>query len=268
MPEIVDSDAPARSTRFGLAARLRLRRGGRGRPVRGPGRRRDPWRLAFAALLVLALVGISGWVVLGSRLLVVRHVQVTGVHRLTAGQVRAAAHVPIGTPLARLDTGAVRASVATIPQVRAVAVQRHWPATVRIVVTERRPGAAVRTPAGYALVDPAGVTVATARHRPQDLPLLRVSGGLRGNPAVRAGIDVVAGLPRSLSTRVLRVEASNPQQVTLVLRAPHGRHTRTVRVRWGDPGQEAEKARALIALLRHHPAGRYDVSSPTVVTAH
>jgi len=221
----------------------------------------------FVVILMIGLVGAAGWVVLGSRLLVVRHVDVTGMNRLNRAQVLGAAAVPLGTPLARLDAGAVRERVATVAQVRSVRVERSWPSTLKIEITERTPRAAVARDGRYDLVDGSGVTIATAKKRPADLPLLEANGGLPGNPAVAAGVSAITALPKPLAGVLRRVSAPDAAHVTLHLRIhrPHVPGGQYISVVWGDGARGAEKAAVLTGLLRHK-AKVYDVSSPDVAT--
>ena len=72
--------------------------------------------LATAVTLVL-LAGAAGWLVLGSSVLGARTVEVVGESRLSADEVVARAEVPAGTPLARLDTGAIADRVAGLAPV-------------------------------------------------------------------------------------------------------------------------------------------------------
>ena len=248
------------------------RPGGPGKPAKPPvGRRRtNPWKAAFAVVLVVGLLGTAVWVVLGSRLLVVRHVQITGMKRLDRAEVLDAASVRLGTPLARLDTGAVGDRVATVAQVRTVAVSRSWPSTLRIAITERTPRVAVARDGRYDLVDGAGVTVVTTK-KPSGLPRLDVDGTLPGNPAVRAAVSAATALPPSLAPRLRRMTATDAAHVTLHLRlwrripGTHHKHPVPITVDWGDASRPGEKADVLTALLHHH-AHRYDVSDPDVAT--
>src|SRR2546423_102187 len=108
------SDAiPASVRRFNARARQR-----RWQAVR-------PWLVGAAGL---ALAGVAGWVVYGTPLLGVRTVAVQGATLLSADEVRAAAGIPDGTPLASLDLGAVRRRVAALPPGRAPRGERDWPA--------------------------------------------------------------------------------------------------------------------------------------------
>jgi cell division protein FtsQ len=239
-------------------------------------KRTNPWKALFVVVLMVGLVGAAGWVVLGSRLLVVRHVDVTGMKRLHRAEVLRAAAVPLGTPLARLNGGAVRARVAAVAQVRSVTISRKWPSTLRIQITERTPEVAVAADGRFDLVDAAGVTVATAKKPPHGMPRLNITGGLPGNPAVRAAVAAVTALPPALEAKVRQVDAPDAAHVTLHLRIwrpipgpripgrPHKR-PHAVTVAWGDGSRGKEKSDVLTALLTHD-ATRYDVSSPDVAT--
>jgi cell division protein FtsQ len=223
---------------------------------RRPGRRgRAPWRAAFLVVLALVIVAGAGWALLGSSLLVVRHVRVSGNPGLPAAQVSAASGIVPGTPLARLNSAAAQRRIERIPQVLSALVRRSWPDTVVISIRERTAELAVAAAAGFELVDAHGVVVSTAASRPAAMPLLTSPPGqLRGSPAVSAAAAVLAGLPAPVRGRVLAMTATAARGVTLQLR---GR----VSVRWGDASRGAAKATELQALLR--TGARYvDVSSP------
>jgi cell division protein FtsQ len=226
-----------------------------GRPARRAG---DPWRAAFLAVLAIAIVLGAGWALLGSSLLVVRHVEVTGNRQVPAAAVRAAAGIQAGTPLARLDAAAATRRVERIAQVLSARVTRSWPDTVVISVRERTPSLAVASNGLFELVDIHGVVVRTSARRPAGLPLLdSAPPRLAGSPAVRAAVLVLGDLPAALRRRVTSVStAAVDNAVTLYLRGG-------ITVRWGGTGRAAAKARELQSLMRTH-ARRYDVSAPGV----
>src|SRR5690606_10516519 len=97
-------------------------------PAAAPPRRNSRLLVGGAAAVILLIVA-GAWAVGWSSLLDVRTVEVVGVHRLAADDIRSRAAVPLGTPLARLDTSAVRDRLIDIPQVADVAVSRRWPHT-------------------------------------------------------------------------------------------------------------------------------------------
>ena len=127
--------------------------GGRGlRPQpddRRPSRRRPSGKSVLFAVLGAAILAGMAWALLGSRLLVVRSVRVIGAGpTVSAAQVLAAAHVPHGLPLIRVDTGAIAHRVEQLRQVQYAKVSKDWPSTVVITVQPRTPVFAVRAPAG------------------------------------------------------------------------------------------------------------------------
>lgn len=237
-------------------------------------RRRTPWRAAFFVLAGAGIIAAVAWALLGDRLLVVRSVTVTGTRLVTPAQVIAAADVPLGTPLLRVDAGAATRRVEAIPQVASATVTEDWPDHLTIAVTERVPALAVRmVGGGYDLVDPTGTIVRWSKTRPAGLPLFTTSltgSALRGNPGVTAAADVLAELDPSLARSVATVSAAQvltgegdsvitAQQVTLSL-------ADGTTVVWGDASDAAQKNRELTILLRE--SVRYvDVRAPgTVVT--
>lgn len=238
-----------------------------GSPAAMPGH--QPWRAAFFALAVVAIVAGVAWALLDSRFFVVRSVQVTGTHLVTGAEVRSAAAIPPGLPLIRVNSAAVAHRVERIRQVQSARVSRDWPDGVTIAITERTPVLAVRTGSGYQLIDKYGVAVEPSSGHPRGLPLLEAAPGagpvpvsvpaLRGSPAVYAAAAVLHELPRSLARSVLAVQAPSASEVTLKL-------ARGVTVVWGGTDRPAEKARELALLLRTH-ARAYNVSAPgTAVT--
>jgi cell division protein FtsQ len=238
-------------------------------PAAAP-RRRTPWRAAFFALAGLGIIAGVAWALLGSRLLVVRSVEVKGTHLVSTAQVLAAAAVPLGTPLMRVNTTEVAQRVDAIRQVASATVTKDWPDHLLITVRERVPVVAVRMAAGgYDLVDPDGVIVRWATARPAALPLFLTtlpSGSLRGDPGLAQTSAVLAELPSWLARSVAEVTvsgtgagASAQAQVTLYLRD----HKTVV---WGGTDRAAQKE-AELAILMRDPAGYFDVSaSGTAVT--
>jgi cell division protein FtsQ len=243
--------------------------------TRGPGgTRRVRWKPVVFGLAALAIVAGVAWALLGSRFLVVRSVQVTGTGpQVSRAQVLAAARIPAGLPLIRVNTAAVARRVDGIRQVQSTQVSRNWPHTVVISVRLRTPVFAVAVVRGrYALVDAYGVDVRDAARRPPGMPLLQLTAGAAGpggpagaaapsslRPVASAAAAVLRELPPRIARRVAVVTAPTPADVSL--RLANG-----VVIVWGDTARPAEKARELALLMRTH-ARRYDVSAPgTAVT--
>jgi len=258
-------EARGREEQSGGGREARGREERSGRPVRRAGAARGRrWRPKRKAVLFAAagagIVAAMGWALLGSRLLVVRSVQVVGAGRsVSAAQVLAAAHVPYGLPLIRVNTGAIARHVERLRQVQNAQVSRDWPSTVVISVQPRTPVFAVRVPGGYALLDRFGVSVRDVAAQP-GLPLLTVAGttgSLRGNPAVRAAALVLRELPPRVARKVATVSALGPSDVSVTL-------TDGAVVIWGSTGRAGEKAKELTLLMRTR-ARSYDVSGQSTV---
>jgi cell division protein FtsQ len=211
-------------------------------------------RLLGGALVAVVLVVLAAlvWLLAASPVLAAKRVTVVGQRELSVQQVQDAAAVPLGVPLIRQDLDAIAARTATLPQVASATVQRHWPSTITVTVTERRPLVAILQPDGYALVDAQGVAfetrprvpagVLTADADPSNAPLLVDLG------------TVAAALPEGLRAKVARVKATADGDVTLVLSAG-------TTVHWGEAAESPLKAQIVTALLKKKPRS-IDVSAP------
>lgn len=213
------------------------------------------WLTALAALTV---IGLLVWVVYGTGVFAVSRVDVTGTKVLTPDQVRAAAAVTFGTPLARLDTDGVVARVAGLAPVARVAVDRQWPDTVVIRVTERTPVAVVPSRGRYAVVDAGGVVFHTVAKRPRELPLVELARPGPKDVTTRDALRVLAALTPQLRAALVKLSAPSTTRITLHL-------TKGRTVIWGDAEHSIRKAQAATALLKRS-ARVIDVSAPDVVT--
>ena len=210
-------------------------------------------RPALWTLSVLTVLAAAGWVLLASPLLVVREVGVVGADRVPPGEVTALVEPVLGTPMARVDAGAVRRSVGALDLVKEVEVVRAWPSTLEVRLVERVPIAALPEGDGFTLVDVDAVVIAEVPQAPADLPVLQVD--VDAGPAVlRAAAGVLTALPADLRAEVAQVGATTPDDVRLRLHDG-------AEVVWGSPADSALKADVLRA-LRQQDAAVYDVSAP------
>lgn len=196
----------------------------------------------------------AAWVLLGSQLLAVENVSVTGTGRVSVAQVQGIVAVVPGTPLARVDTAGVAERLRALPPVASVSVSRHWPHELRVSIVERVVVAAQRQASGYALLDGGGVMVALSPTVPKGVVPLTSSSPA----ATAAALTVLHSLPRALLVRLGSLQAVTAEQVTLVL-------TDRRQVLWGGAQDNAVKAAAATVLLRM-PGTVYDVSAKGVVT--
>ena len=229
--------------------------------VSGRPRRRRRWLRWVLAFLVLALIGAAVWLLGFSSVLATRQVNVAGVSVLNAAQVRAAAAVPLGLPLARQDLDAVAARVATLVPVESVTVDRTWPDAVDIRITERTPVLALRDIGGFNLVDRAGVAFDQVPQRPPGVVLAEAD---RSNRALLVSIGVVAqALPEELRTKVSQYSRHHPESTdrdSVVRTDDQLGYRRPVRPQGPDRGRTAapqapRRRRVLTPQSRHSLTG-------------
>ncbi len=291
-PEPEERAEPARATpgrtgatrtarpRAGAAAARRAERergrAERGRPVRDSARtltrRRPPATRAedrvptrgrylarrwIAVLAVLSVVAVA-YLVMFTSLLGVRSVEVVGVKDIPEADVLKAAAIEHGTPMVRLDADEAAARVARLPRVFEVVVERSWPSTVEIVVTERTPVAVRRAGKEIHLIDATGLDSAIAKAPPKGLPTLVMDDVRPDNPATKAAVTVLTAIPEQLRAEVVSVSARTPGDVRLTLA------DRRV-VKWGNARDNERKA-AVLAPLLTRPGKTYDVATPKFPT--
>ncbi len=214
--------------------------------------RRRRWLLAGIAALVVALLATAAWLVLGSDVLGVRTVAVSGNTITNTDDVRRLAELPTGTPLARVDLEGVATRVAGLPAVKTVKVAREWPNTVTVQITERSPLFAIETPGGYWIADDQGVVFKSSA----DADGLMVASVSNGDPRLIRDLGtVLSALPAGLRSRVDKVGADTVDSIVLYL--PGGN-----RIVWGSADQSPLKAQVVVPLLKQQGTV-YDVSAPS-----
>jgi cell division protein FtsQ len=217
-------------------------------PTGGRSRR---WLTASAVVVVLLVLA---WVIGFSSVLGARTVTVKGNHAVSAAAIRQAAAIRSGTPLLRLDKGAVQRRLAALPEVRGATVTTSYPSTVTITVTERVAVAYRTAGAGAELIDRDNVAFRTVTAPPAGLPLVDDSG----DPAkAAAAARVAASLPTAVAKKVSSIAVPTTESITLKL--ADGRT-----ILWGGTDRSDEKARLLQALLGQ-PGTYFDLSDPGAV---
>ena len=219
-------------------------------------------RRIAAVLAVVLLVVVAAGACLYSPWTTVRRISVSGTQRVDPASVTQLLADQRGRPLLLVDTGALQARVLALRLVAGVSVQRQWPGGLTVVVRERQAVAAVASGAGVRLVDVDGVEVATAAKAPAGLPVVQVDLAKAGPGSLPAVLEVLRGLPASLSTQVIAIGADSPDSVWLTL-------IDGSRVLWGSsadtPGKAVVLSRLRVAAQLAGARGRgrqYDVSAP------
>ncbi|MEU1431573.1 FtsQ-type POTRA domain-containing protein [Nocardia sp. NPDC005746] len=248
------TDDPGSAERA-AARRARLRRGRESR-IAIAWRSRGVRIGLLAGVVALIALGLVAWF---TPMLSVRTVEVDGLAAVPEEQVRQALQVPDGLSILRLDTDTLAEQVSRLPKVRSVRVQRVFPSTVRVTVTERTPVLYFDSPDGAHLLDCDSVEFAI---EPPGLGVPKLvtehPGGT--DPVTKAAVAVMAAIPIPLRDQVGvgAVVARSVSDIALELR--DGRT-----VLWGGTVDSSRKA-AVVGPLLSQPGKVFDVSSPNLVT--
>ncbi len=221
--------------------------------------RRHRWFRTTVVVLGALLVAAVVWLIYFSSVLEVRTVSVEGETSLTGQQVRKAADVPLGGPLARVDLTAVEARVKAVPRVRVVEVSRSWPHEVTITIAERTAVMWVMVDGKYRGVDRLGVDFRSYGSKPKKLVEARVIAAdakqrLQTLQAMAAIADRIRRDDPALSKQVQAIAGSTKDSISLDL-------TRGRTVIWGSVAQGPRKLEVLEQLLEIDAKG-YDISAP------
>lgn len=213
-------------------------------------------RRGLCMIVVLGVLS-AGSLLLLSPVASVRTVEVIGARRTSAVAVEVASGLADGRSMLRLDASGVRARVRNLPWVSRVKLERRWPATVVLTVSEREPAAIYPCRAGGAtecLVDRTGRVLAPVTDAASPVALPRLSGvpaaGEPGSEVAEGGRGVLAvasALPVALRPLVLSVRGDG-NEVALDLSAPGREHSPPV-VRLGSAERIADKLTAAATVL-------------------
>jgi cell division protein FtsQ len=196
--------------------------------TRARGRRR--LRIVLAGLAVCALGGAAFGMV-HSSVFGAKHLSVTGAVHTPAGEILSAAGLLTHPPLVDIDPAVSANHIEALPWIQSARVSLHWPDSVSVAVTERRPVAAVlvggnglgvsgKTAHMWVLVDASGRVLADTGARPAglltlDVPAAPGSPGTALAAADEPGVAVAASLPATLARRVAVIDVDAQSGVTL-----------------------------------------------------
>jgi cell division protein FtsQ len=216
---------------------------------------RRPRRLWGYAVVTVLVVAALVWVVAFSPLLAVRKVEVVGVPAAEVAPIRELAQVPVGQPLARVDTAAVADRVTQRATVADVSIERSWPGTLVIHASPRTPFLVVKNPQGQLqVVDETGVAYAVVRQAPKGVPVVSAAtSAALSREALQAAVSVVRVLPAATQDKVSAVTVSGAGLVTLKIGSTS--------VVWGGLDEPDRKLEIVQALLKGKPKV-IDVSAP------
>jgi cell division protein FtsQ len=205
--------------------------------------------------VVLALLAGGAWLVEFSPVLVTKSVKVVGVPPGEVSAIVGRAAVPMGTPLAKVDTAAIGRRVIVAQTLARVTVSRSYPNTILITATSRVPVLAVKNSQGQVqVVDSQGVAYATVSAAPKGVPLIDTVENPSSLESMRAAMAILRALSARQRAQVTNVTVQGPNMVTLRLGA--------VTVMWGGASEPELKVKVMTALLRQKDIATIDVSAP------
>ncbi|MCF8554197.1 MAG: FtsQ-type POTRA domain-containing protein [Candidatus Nanopelagicales bacterium] len=142
--------------------------------------------------LILVIAVFVWWSLYLSKWFIAQEISVTGNERLTIEQISTLAEVPIGNSLMSIDTAAMAAQLMSMPEIEVATVERGWPHTILIKVTERTPIAVAATASGFNLIDSQGHNAGVVAAPPAGL--LIISAQPDSN-AMLGAIKTLAAIP-------------------------------------------------------------------------
>jgi len=160
------------------------------RPASKQSTRKPKIPRAFWLILVIAV--FVWWSLYLSKWFIAQEISVTGNERLTIEQISTLAEVPIGNSLMSIDTAAMASQLMSMPEIEVATVERGWPHTILIKVTERNPIAVAATASGFNLIDSQGHNAGVVAAPPAGL--LIISAQPDSN-AMLGAIKTLAAIP-------------------------------------------------------------------------
>ena len=226
---------------------------------------------------VLAVLAIGAAVVYNSSLFTIQNVRVTGVEHLTSEEMSALAAVPSGTTLLRVDAGAIEDRLKQDAWVQDVQVNRVFPDTLELAVTERQIAAVVEVPTSDAKATQAWA-IASDHMWLMPIPDQNSEAGKRTSPKVyedaakvlhitdvpygtrpevgaycsdanvNNALAIVDGMTTELAGQVKKVAATETESTTLTLESG-------VEIVFGTAENIRDKERVCLEIMKEHPDG-------------
>ena len=267
-PPMVDAQPQFTTTRVGT-----MRQADRAKRLHASSRR---YLVRFLVVIGVIVVLLAGWAALyNSPVFAIQNVTVKGVEHLTSEEMAQLANVPTDTTLLRVDTETIANRVRQSSWVDDVRINRVFPDTLEIDVTERTVKAVVEIPisSGSAVkqwaiaedhvwlmpIPEAGSEGAktTSEKIYEDaenaLHIVDVPYGTKaeigetcadGN--INNALDIVAGLTTDLADHVVEVSAAGTAETTLLLDSG-------VEVAFGKAEDIRDKERVILKILEENP---------------
>ncbi len=234
--------------------------------------------LAIVAALVVAALGAYAFLSRSSTF-AVNDVQVIGAEHLTSAEVSQLVSVPQGTTLLSVDAEAIKSSLLRDSWIESVTVNKKFPSTLEIVVTERKIAAVVEIPMGstqtiqswaiasdgmWLMAIPGrdseiGKSISPRIYEDAenvlhitDVPygLVPEIGAYCADANVNNALSIVAGMTTDLSGRVKMVSATDEESTLLTL-------DNGIEIAFGTADSIREKERVCMKIIEQYPSVVY-----------
>lgn len=242
-------------------------------------RSRRPLIVAGVVLAVVAAVAITLAVLSRTGLFAVENVEFVGAEHLTEAEVSQLVSVPEGTTLLNVDVDGIKSSLERDAWVQDVSVNRVFPSTLQIVITERQIAAVVEVPTGKSqtiqdwAVSSDGIWLMAIPDQDSDIgkgispkiyedaePVLHITDVPYGvTPEIGAGctdenvnnaLSIVAGMTTDLSGQVKSVSATDPESTLLTL-------DNGIEIAFGTADDIRDKERVCLQIIQDNPTVVY-----------
>ena len=191
-----------------------------------------------------------------SDLFTVENVQVEGVSHLTSEEITQLASVPNDTTLLRVDTSAITSRLKQHAWIQDVTINRNFPDTLTIYITERKPAACVKINSDSIWVisaDCAWLSAATQQDWDSNRKIIDVipsitapaSGSECTDEGVKNAIQIFDELPNDFASEIDTVSAESVIKTQLNLKSG-------VVVAFGDAENIEQKVAVINELLSKH----------------
>lgn len=241
-------------------------------------RRRNTSRRAtgvvVVVLSVVVVLAIALAVLFNSSVFSIEEVTVSGVNHLTSEELTESAAVPAGSTLLNVDAGGIASRLGSNPWVHSVSVDRVFPHTLNLNVTERSISAVVEvtvdesnTVERWALSSDGmwlmripdqnseeGKALAAQIYTDADNALQITdipngqapeAGTFCDNANVKNALAIIDGMTTELADQVKSVSAANSDSTTLTL-------DNGIEIAFGDAEDIRDKERVCLALMEKH----------------
>ena len=142
----------------------------------------------------MILAGVAWWLLYYSQWFVTTEITVLGTKRVPADQVAAVANGAISQPLIKVDLPAIKKDVEAIAEVQSATVERGWPHTVLVTVTERKPVAVALSHGSYVLIDNRGYAAGPKiKNTPKGFTVIE---GVASTPGMTSAVAILQEIPQ------------------------------------------------------------------------